>query len=310
MSLALAERIRLDIDPSDRPAWLERRRQGVGASDVAGILGISPYASPFSVWGEKVGLLGEEPSNEVMEAGRWLELAIAPWFTSRTGLHVAGEQTFVEAGDGLAFCTLDGFVTEAPTPSLVDPLGNLQIKTAGFGKKWDPIPAHHQAQCQWEMYVTGLEREWLAVLMGRRLDVHLLERDEGDIAFIKSRVDRFWEEHVLTGTPPATDGHDATLRALAEVYPTHTPDKSVELDELADVIAEWRAAVAQRLAAKPIEDAAKAAIAAALGDAEEGTVAGERAVSFRQQTRKSYVVKESKFRVLRDLVAKEEESAA
>jgi hypothetical protein len=29
------------------------------------------------------------------------------------------------------------------------------------------------------------------------------------------------------------------LRAIAEVYPSHTPDKSVELDDLADVVAEW-----------------------------------------------------------------------
>lgn len=300
------------LDPvNDRAAWLDWRRPRIGGSDVAAILGLSNYGSEWSVWAEKLGFLDEEPSDELMEAGRWLELAIAPWFTDRTGLHVVGVQSAIQSiDDPIASCTADGFVAEGPNAVVNDALGLEETKTRGFGKKWDPIPADVQAQCQWQMHVTGFDRTWIAVLMGRRLDIHELERDQSDIDFIVERVHRFWDQHVLTGRAPATDGRDATLRAIAAVYPSHTPDKTVELDELADVIAEWRAAVAQRLAAKPIEDAAKAAIAAALADAEEGSVAGERAVSYRQQTRKSYVVKESKFRVLRDLVSKEEEAAA
>jgi putative phage-type endonuclease len=299
------------LDPADRPVWLDWRRTRVGGSDVSAILGISNYGSPWSVWAEKVGLIGDEPSDELMEAGRWLEHAIAPWFSDRTGLHVIGTQAVVEAADDpVASCTVDGFVAEAPGSMVADSLGELEIKTRGFGKRWDPIPADVQAQCQWQMYVTGHQRAWIAVLMGRRLDIHDLERDESDIAFIVDRVHRFWTEHVVTGTPPATDGHDATLRAIAEVYPTHTPDKSVELDDLADVLDEWRAAKAQRLTVEKREKEAKAAIVAALEDAEEGTVGGERVVSYRTQTRAEYVVAENSFRVLRETKPKKKENTA
>lgn len=310
--MTLTGRIIDGLDPVlDRPAWLEFRRAHIGASDVAAVLGISPWSSPWSLWASKVGLLGEEDENEVMEAGRWLELSIAPWFTHRTGLHVIGAQTVVEAADDpLASCTADGFVVDTPVSAIDDALGVKEIKTAGFGRPWDPIPAHYQAQAQWSMYVTGLQKVWFAVLMGRRLDVHELDRDDGEILFIKSRVDRFWSEHVATGTPPPTDGHDATLRAIAEVYPTHTPDLSVELDELVDVLEQWREAKDARLAAEKLEKEAKAAIQAELADAEEGTVAGERVVSYRAQTRKSYTVAEATFRVLRETKSTKKEEAA
>src|SRR3546814_9186695 len=64
----------------------------------------------------------------------------------------------------------------------------------------------------WQMHVTGLPRVWFAVLMGRRLDVHELARDQDDIDFMVEQVDRFWHDHVETGTPPPTDSHDATLQ--------------------------------------------------------------------------------------------------
>lgn len=301
-----------ELDPVlERPAWLEWRRTHVGGSDVAAILGLSSYASPWSRWAEKCGLLGEEPDDELMEAGRWLEHGITPWFAHRTGLTVLGSQSVFEAADDpVASCTVDGFVVDGPGSTVEDALGVLEIKTRGFGQPWDPIPADVQAQCQWQMYVTGLERAWVAVLMGRRLDIHELERDDGDILFIVDRVHRWWTEHVVTGEAPPTDGHDATLRALAEVYPTATPDKSVELDELADVIVEWREAKQQRTDAEKREKEAKAAILAALGDAEEGTVSGQRVVSWREQTRKSYVVEEATFRVLRETKAKKKETTA
>lgn len=296
---------------ADRATWLAWRRSHIGASDVAAVLGISPWASPWSLWAEKCSLVPEQEANEVMTAGRWFELSIGPWFAHETGLYVVGEQAVIEAADDpLAGCTLDGGVTETPDALLEDALGGVEMKSDGPGRRWAQIPAHYQAQGQWQMYVTGWERVWFAVLTGRRLDVHELERDDSDILFIKSRVDRFWSEFVVAGMPPPTDGHDATLRAIAEVYPTHTPELSVELDDLADVLDQWREAKTAKSAAEKLEKEAKAAIQAALGDAEEGTVGGERVVSWREQTRKSYVVEEATFRVLRPTSPKKKEQAA
>src|SRR5690606_39451930 len=46
----------VDVDPvADRAGWLKRRRDGLGGSDVAKVLGISGFGSPWSVYVEKIG---------------------------------------------------------------------------------------------------------------------------------------------------------------------------------------------------------------------------------------------------------------
>ena len=303
-----------------REEWLAWRQQGIGASDIAGILGISPWASPWSVWADKVGLLPPEPDNEHMAAGRWLEAAIGPWFTHETGLDVAGEQTWCSHPIHPHHrCTVDGFVldgavdgwegTEYAGPEHA--LGLLEVKVTGPGRRWETIPAHYQAQGQWQMHVTDLSRVWFAVLMGRRLDVHELDRDDDDIAYMAERADAFWTDHVLGGTPPDTDGHDATLRALAAVYAKSSPGAiPLGSDDMSNVMA-WRDAKAAEKAATRDAKAAAAAIEATLADAEEGTWQDRRIVSWRPQTRKTtcracgHTVESDPFRVLRYHAPKE-----
>mgnify|MGYP000308297088 CR=1 FL=1 len=48
-----------------RADWKLWRRGGLGASDLPAILGISPWASPFSVWADKCGLLPDEDDEDV-----------------------------------------------------------------------------------------------------------------------------------------------------------------------------------------------------------------------------------------------------
>jgi putative phage-type endonuclease len=272
---------------TDRAEWMAWRKGGIGASDVAGILGLSPWASPWSVWASKVGLTGEQEANEAMEAGHWLELAIGPWFAHKTGLHLAGQQLAVEHGTHSHHrATLDGLVYDDPPVSTEDavPLGGAEFKSEAFGRQWTEIPPHYQCQAGWQMHVCDLERVWFAVLRGRTLDIHELVRDQADIDLMVDRVDAFWAEHVLTGTPPATDGHQATLDALAEVYPTGEPESTLALDDLAETVAEWKWAKAEVKAAEEAEAEAAAAIKAALGEHENGTVDGQLVVSWRTQS--------------------------
>lgn len=270
-----------------RADWLAWRRDGIGGSDIAAILGLSPWASPWSVWADKAGLLPPEPDNEAMAAGRWLEAAIGPWFAHETGLVVAGEQTMVtHPAHPWARCTVDGFVGHTQRQiDLLNAEGVIEIKVTGPGRRWDGPPPHYVAQVQWQLACTGYDRAWLTVLMGRRLDIHEITRDDDDIAFMLARADDFWHDHVVTGTPPATDGHDATLRAIAAVHPGHVEGQAVEADDvLRRTIDYWRAAKAAEKDAAAEVALHAAAITAALGDAEELTVDGQRAVSWRAQS--------------------------
>ncbi len=295
-----------------RAEWKARRRQGLGASDLPAILGLSPWASPFSVWADKSGLLpDEDDESDFMEFGRWAELMIGPWFTDRTGLMVAGEQMeCTHPDEPWMRCTLDGLVFPDRKPlaaelAMADALGPLQIKTTAFGPRWEEIPAHIQAQEQWELHVTGMDRVWIAALHGRRLEIYELERDQADIDLMVERARTFWHDHVLAGEPPEVDGSDATARALAAIYPTATKGKAVDIDTVAGALEMLAEAKADAKDAEARESAAKGVLAWALKDAEVGLVAGNEVCTYKHQTRKTTcpdcgAVRESQpYRVLR-----------
>jgi predicted phage-related endonuclease len=43
----------VDTRKIERANWLEVRRQGIGGSDAAAAVGLSPYKSPLELWLEK-----------------------------------------------------------------------------------------------------------------------------------------------------------------------------------------------------------------------------------------------------------------
>lgn len=60
-----------------REDWLEQRRHTIGGSDAAGIIGLSKWSSPVSVWADKTGRLPDKPDTEAMRLGRDLEGYVA-----------------------------------------------------------------------------------------------------------------------------------------------------------------------------------------------------------------------------------------
>lgn len=273
------------VDPfTDRDAWLDWRRGGIGASDIAGVLGISRWSSPWRVWAEKVGLLGGQQATNAMKAGIYLEDGIRRWYADETGLHVEKAGAAMQSlRSPLLRCTGDGEVYNPATGAL---LGGLEIKNEGPGSAWTAVPDQYQAQGQWQMAVAGWDRVHFAVLHGRNPDFGcVLERDDRDIEFMVERAEEFWADHVAAGVPPDIDGSEATARALAEVYPGHVPGDRVDISELVDVVAEWRAAADARREAEAAEKAAKNRLLAEIADAELGTVDDVPVVSCRKQTR-------------------------
>ena len=207
-----------------RDEWLHWRRTGITATDTAGILGLSPYTSPYAVWADKAGLLPATTVTDAMEFGSRAEDMLAGWFHDRTGMFVLGEQTWCTCPDGWKLATVDGFVHGNPAAPLADALGGYEAKTTtDTADEWDDeIPHHIMCQVQWQMAVTGMPRTWLATLhLGFRVEfrVRVIERDEDDIAALVSTCEAFWLNHCKTGIPPMTDGTEGTTRALRAAFP-------------------------------------------------------------------------------------------
>jgi putative phage-type endonuclease len=306
-------------DPN-RDEWLAWRKGGIGASEVPGILGLSSFASPWSIWAQKaIPNMPAHETSERQQIGLDLEAAIATMFHRRTGLYVSGEQTWcTHKTETWARCTVDGFVFEdarrhgRESEGMGDLLGNFQAKTDGRFAWPDGIPPSIQAQCQFEMFVTGAERTWVAVLhAGFKFEVYELERDQADIDYIVGKVRTFWFDHCLTGNPPEVDGSDATANAIAEVWPAEIPGTKADLDELAERLE-------QR---KQLKEAIKSATAelgvidneikAAMADDEIGCIDGVPVLTYRSVTvnRKPQPASTTTYRALKPATKKDLENA-
>ena len=91
------ERVRVEplvlVDTTDLPRddWLNYRRRGIGGSDVAAILGVSPFRTARDIYYDKLGVVAVEPdeSNWVpLEVGNLLEDLVARIFQKKTGYRI------------------------------------------------------------------------------------------------------------------------------------------------------------------------------------------------------------------------------
>lgn len=287
--------------------WLEWRRGGIGASDAAAIVGMSRWASPYSLWLDKTGQvpLGGTGS-EAMRWGQRLEGVVCDAFAEERDAQVMLRGVWVENADNRVMrATLDA-VAEVDGE-----LGVLEAKTNnGRDGTWDDgVPLYYQIQVQHQLYVTGLEKAWVAVLLGgQEFRIFDVERDEEAILVIESAAERFWEQAVLKATPPDVDGSAASYEALRLVYPRVGRD-AVELPESALGLAKRLAEAKQ--AAKDAEaevTACSARLMALLGDAEVGAVNGIPLVTWKETKTHSIDVKRLRAEVPEIAAAFEKES--
>lgn len=260
------------VEFETRDEWLAARRLGIGGSDIAAVLGMSPFASPYSLWAEKTGRQDGPDETEPMLWGRLLESAIAAEFARRTGLEVRDRGVmFVRADDPTARVTVDGLAAESDGG---EPLGVVEVKVTGV-VPWSEPPDHYQLQCQWAMFVCGLDHAWLVALHGgRHMRIHELSADVGLQAELYAAAKEFWR-FVETDRPPPVDASPATTATLRDMYPGGF-DEQVELES--GVVTELRAIRTQIKALADRESELANRIKETMGDHETGTVDGVPAV--------------------------------
>ena len=279
---------------SDEADWLAWRAQGLGGSDVASVLGVSPWGSPYSLWVEKVGLGKDRgDATEAQEFGLRAEPMLADWFRDKTGLFVLGEQRqCVHPTKPWMRCTIDGMVYEHVDRRgfTGDPLGVYEAKTTGDSPEtWaEAVPVYYACQATWNMLVTGTNVCWFAVLhmaFGRvKFRTYEFHLDPSDAVFVEEACERFWLDHVVTGTPPAVDGSDATTDALTAMWDTAAGgiEASAELEAMLAQRDQWKQTA--DLATAELDRLANE-VRLALGDAEVLVdTTGKKLASWKWQT--------------------------
>ncbi len=266
-----------------RDEWLKLRREGIGGSDVAAVVGLSPWNTPFGVWADKTGALDDIDESEPMLWGRLLEDAVMDEWGRRSGLstiHRGG--LFRRVDEPWMMCTVDGLAVPRGSTELADVEAVVEVKLDS-SKGWpDGPPAHYVCQVQWQMAVLGVSTAHVVVLhQGRRLDVHTVAADPEDQTALIDAARSFWFDHVEAGVAPPVAADDNRL--LGQVWPDDG-DGEVEVDgELVAELADVRRRLDELSRRR---DWLEAQIKDRLREAQVGTVDGVRAVSWRAQTRR------------------------
>ena len=206
-----------------RDDWLEVRKNGIGGSDAAAAVGLSPYMSPLELWLIKTGRDANLPrpdphdTSEPIYWGTLLEPIVAASYTKQTGNKVRRVNAVLQHPTiPFMLANVDREVVGCRDVQL------LECKTAGeFGARlWrDSVPEYVQLQVQHQLAVTGRQAADVAVLIcGQKLEVHRVVRDNALIARLIELEAAFWR-YVETDTPPEADGSDSADRALRCLYP-------------------------------------------------------------------------------------------
>lgn len=265
-----------------REDWLEARRTGIGGSDVAAVLGISPWLSRYELWAQKRGLLPvEDREAEYLEAGRRLEPVIVDWYKSVTNRYTATGAGMLRHPERPYLIGNVDAVARDPAPLVGDshPWGVLECKNVSVfkGKEWlERAPLHYQVQLQAYLAVTGYQWGSFAVLIGgntfRWYDV---ERDEDFIrSVLYPSCETFWKL-VQDGTPPPVDGSESASWAIGQVFAKGSGE-AVELPmpEAEDVLLKYLTAKAELDAVGEVAAAAENRVRALMQEATYGVVPG------------------------------------
>lgn len=308
--------------------WLAaRRRDGaggwrIGASELAAVLGISPHASPFSLWWSKQDSWVRPEATTGMRIGHKLEPVIGDlWAEAHPDMllcrprhalygHPDPEHAWlVCTPDFLAVTTRPGCQcasfpmargeADCPNHSTSPPLVAIEpveCKSDEGGQGWgapgtDQVPAHHRVQVYAQSEILGAPRGHLMRLAGKRASAYVLPYDDAARAEMARWLEagRRFVVELETGLAPDPDGHDATTATLLELAPSYVEGTDALLPaELAEA---YRRLHTQLADVKTAFAAAQNQVRQRLGDAQLGVDAdGTQVVKRLVYKRRAYEV--------------------
>lgn len=218
---------KISLKDVDRDRWLELRKQGIGGSDAASIIGLNPYSSAFQIYLDKLGLVPPTEDNEAMRQGRDLEEYVASRFEEASGLKVRRCNSILLNDEyPFALANVDRLV--------VGEKAGLECKTTSVFNRHDfesgDYNDNYYVQCQHYMAVTGYEVWYLAVLvLNRGFYWWKIKRNEEDIKSLMAAEKEFWEDNVLAKKEPAPDGSKRAGEVINSLHPQGDDDLTIEL---------------------------------------------------------------------------------
>lgn len=216
------------LKPNNREAWLELRKSGIGSSEVATILGINPWETPYQLWRQKKGLDAPKQETFAMKAGHYLEEAVSMFWhdeTNRTIIKSSAGDWLIR-NDDKPFLQVSPdrtyWLTESRRPQ---DKGILECKTTQMKVDPEDLPKHWFCQLQYQLGVAELQQGSLAWLCsGREFGYKDLEFVPDFFEWIVEEVTKFWVDNILGNREPdAVNVADVLIK-----YNRHTEGKIIE----------------------------------------------------------------------------------
>jgi len=243
-------------------AWLDARRQGIGASDIPVIAGESPYRSALELWAEKTGATYPEPDADQADLFAWghmSEPALLAFYERKTGRRTKrAPQMRVHPDVAWAFASLDA---TAPIRRVIECKSSTSSRWGSEG-----IPDDVLFQVQWQLFVTGWEIADVVVTSRPVPRIVEVQRDGGLIDNLYRLADDFWS-HVQSGIPPNPDGSESARRTIARLHPLDDGTYLPATPDLVELVDMYRSAKAAKSAAEDAEKGIGNALRAVIADA-------------------------------------------
>ena len=224
------ERTRLKFN--SREEWLKAREEGIGASEVASVVGLNPWETPYQLWRRKRGIDQPQEENFLMKAGHYLEDAVARFYQDASGNEIINSS----ATDFMFIDKAKPFLRVSPDrtfwlPDMAhndDNKGILECKTTQRSIDRDDLPKHWFCQVQMLLGVSGYERGSLAWLSsGRDFDYIDMAFSPDFYGWLVEEVERFWVDNVVGGKEPEA----ISVSDILTKYNRHTDGKQIEVGD-------------------------------------------------------------------------------
>jgi putative phage-type endonuclease len=183
----------------------KNRESGIGASECAIVLGISPYCTPYELWLQKTGRREIDPilNESKLRLRNAHEQTIADEYANQKGLKLRKSNlTKFHKKYPHMLCHLDRVI-----------IGQRKIVECKTSTSWmksvwgevgtDHVPMDYIAQVQHQYACTNYDEADIAVLIDiDDFRIYPIQRDESIIKSIEERIDHFWRYHILEDNPP------------------------------------------------------------------------------------------------------------
>jgi putative phage-type endonuclease len=235
------------------------RRGFLGSSDIAAIIGVSPWKDALRLYAEKRGEIElDERESKVQRRGKFLEPAIIKLYKE---VYVAD----IEPGLTMPLPDAPHFRAQIDAIELDDQAKGripIEIKSASeYARgKWGPsgtddAPTYYCAQLHWQLLATGAPYGRIVALLGADdLRVYTIERDQRVGEYLLSQAQEFWAR-LQDGIPPEIDfEHPTAGETLAKLFRNFEPTEILQADA---ALRSWRDVMAESAALETRYKAAK-----------------------------------------------------